>query len=398
MTKEKVLIIGGGFGGVKAALELCDNQRFEVTLLTNRPDLRYYPSLHHTATGGSRASSSIPLETIFENKHVDIQLGEAANLDRKTKTITTTKGQTYTYDTLVLALGSVTNFFNIPGLEEYSYGIKSNHDAERLKRHLHQQLAENNCPDLHYVVVGGGPTGIELAGALKPYIKTIMKNHGIKKPCAINIVLVEAAPRLLPRLPKSASRAVGRQLRRQGVQILLNQKVEGETADSLMINGQPLTSHTVIWTAGVTNHPFFANNHFSLMPRGKVATDIYLQAEDDIFILGDNANTPYSGLAQTALYDGAFVAHNLIRRSEGKGFCAYKPKKPITVIVCGSKWAAVNRGKLGLYGWVGWLVREAADFTAFHEYMPLPKAITQWSSRFAKENDCPVCTTNSLKA
>ncbi|HEY9715655.1 MAG TPA: FAD-dependent oxidoreductase, partial [Chroococcales cyanobacterium] len=297
--KSKVLIVGGGFGGVKAALELCDDDRFEVTLLSDRTDFRYYPTLYHVATGGKRANSSIPLHSLFEGKTITLMQGVAKTLDRKAKAIVTETGQKVPYDTLILALGVVTNYFGIEGLEQYSFGIKSQDEAERLKEHLHQQLTSEHKPDLNYVIVGAGPTGIELAGALPSYLHRIMENHGIEHR-AIHVDLIEAAPRLLPRLPQDTSRMVQRQLKRLGVKLYVGQAVQGETADELIVNGKPIRSHTVIWTAGVTNHPFFKDNGFSLLNRGKVATDIYLQTDPDIYVIGDNANTPYSGMAQTA--------------------------------------------------------------------------------------------------
>src|SRR4051812_30067129 len=166
MTKEKVLVVGGGFGGVKAALELSEDKKFEVTLLTDDIDLRYYPTLYHTATGGKRANSSIPLAQIFAGKHINLEQGIAQTLDRKAKTITTVQGKIYNYQTLVLGLGVVTNYFGIPGLAEYSYSIKTQAEVACFKTHLHKQMEDERRPDLHYVIVGAGPTGIELAGAL----------------------------------------------------------------------------------------------------------------------------------------------------------------------------------------------------------------------------------------
>src|SRR5262249_37760884 len=148
-----------------------------------------------------------------------------------------------------------TNYFGIKGLDEYSYSIKSQSEVQRFKEHLHQQLADEKRPDLHYVIVGAGATGIELAGALPSYLRCIMKNHGLPQR-KLHIDLIEAAPRLLPRLPKETSRAVRRRLRKLGVTLYLNSTVEGETADKLMVSGKPIRSHTVVWTAGVTNHPF----------------------------------------------------------------------------------------------------------------------------------------------
>ena len=394
--KERVLIVGGGFGGVKAALELAEDKRFDVVLLSDSPDLRYYPTLYHTATGGERSNSSIPLRTIFAGKPVSLLQGTAKTLDRKAKTITTADGQAYGYDTLIIALGVVTNYFGIPGLQEYSYSIKSQAEVQRFKTHLHQQLTDERRPDLHYVIVGAGPTGIELAGALPGYLKHITKNHGIK-PRAVHIDLIEAMPRLLPRLPKDTSRLVRRQLKRLGIRLYLGSAVQGETADELKVNGKPIRSHTVIWTAGVTNHPFFHDNNFVIMGRGKVAVDVYLQSEPDIFVIGDNANTPFSGMAQTALRDGEFVARNLRRRADGKGFKSYVAKEPITVIPAGPRWAAVIWGHLRIYGWLGWVLREAADFEGFHDFESLPQATRQFLTEFTTTDNCPTCASASTQ-
>lgn len=394
MAKEKVLILGGGFAGVKAALELCEDDRFKVTLLSDSSELRYYPTLYHSATGSKRSNSSIPLERIFENKKITLAEGTAAKLIRQDKTVTTTNGRAYEYDTLIIALGVVTNYFGIKGLDEYSYSIKTQAEVQRFKRHLHKQLSDERRPDLHYVIVGAGPTGIELAGALPEYLRCIMKNHGLPER-KLHIDLIEAAPRLLPRLPKATSRAVRRRLRKLGVKLYLNSTVEGETSDQLMVSGKPIRSHTVVWTAGVTNHPFFHDNKFVLIGRGKVATDVYLEAEPNIFVLGDNANTPYSGLAQTALRDGEFVAKNLRRKASGKKYRSYLAKAPVTVIPCGPKWAAVLWGNVKLYGWLGWVLREAADLIGFHDLEPWKKATKQWYSAFTTEEDCPECATTT---
>lgn len=392
MAKERVLVVGGGFGGVKAALELSDDNRFDVTLLSDTDDLRYYPTLYLHAIGTKRSNSAIPLAELFQEKNITIAKGVAKTLDRKAKQLVTEDGSKYSYDTLILSLGVVTNYFGIDGLQEYSYSIKSQDEAMRFKQHLHQQLNDDKRPDFNYVIVGAGPTGIELAGALPKYIKSIMKNHGIKDR-KIHIDLIEAAPRLLPRLPKHTSNKVRRRLNRLGIKLYLGKTVQGQTADKLMVSGKPIRSHTVIWTAGVTNHPFFSENHFVMMGRNKVAVDTYLQAEPDVFVIGDNANTPFSGMAQTALYDGAVVAHNLQRRANGKDFKSYMARKPVTVIPVGPRWATVLWGKYRLNGKLGWLVREAADVIGFHDFESWTKATKRWYSEFTVDDDCDTCAT-----
>jgi NADH dehydrogenase len=394
MKKEKVLIVGGGFGGVKAALELSDDDRFAVTLLSDHADLRYYPTLFHTATGGSRANSSISFDDLFGDKKLTVYIDKAVSLDRKTKTLTTETKLEIQYDTLILGMGVVTNYFGIPGLPEYSFGIKSTAEAEEFKAHLHSQMLDDDAPDINYVIVGAGPTGIELAGALPDYLRHIMKEHGLPKR-RIRIALVEAMPRLLPRMPKDVSRSVSKRLKKLGIKVMLNARVEGQTAEGLTVNGVGIPTETVIWTAGITNNPFFTDNHFVIAVRGKVAVDTYLQTEDNIFVIGDNANTPYSGLAQTALHDGEFVASNLIRRQDGKDFRSYTAKKPITVIPAGPRWAAVVWGKVHLFGFVGWLLREAADYIAFNDYESWPKATRQFFTETSEQDICKVCETKA---
>ena len=396
MSKEKVLIVGGGFGGVKAALGLAGDERFDVTLLSDDDEMRYYPTLYHTATGGKRANSSIPLSLIFEDKPINIVQGRAQSLDRQKKTVTTDEGQVYPYDSLIIGLGVVTNYFGIPGLAEYSYSIKSQSEVARFKAHLHKQLVDENQPDAHYVIVGAGPTGIELAGALPEYLKYILRNHGLEGR-KVHIDLIEAMPRLLPRMPKKTSRAVKRRLRKLGIRLYIGKAVEGQTADALTVGGKPIRSHTVVWTAGVTNHPFFKENNFVMMGRGKVGVDTYLQAEENIFVIGDNANTPYSGLAQTALHDGDFVAHNLKRRADGKDFKSYIAHKPITVIPAGPRWASVQWGKRVFNGRRGWLIREAADLVGFHDIQPWPKAVKQFMTEFQDEDSCKICAAAPIK-
>lgn len=390
MKRQHVVIVGGGFGGLKAALELVNDDRFKITLISDRDTFRYYPTLYHTAVGGLRRQSSIPIMDLFKDKELELIVGEATAIDRKARSLTLKDGRHYNYDTAILSLGVVTNYFGIPGMEELSFSIKSIEQIIRLQNHVHQYLTDEKKPDEHYVIVGAGPTGIELAGALPQYMKRVLEKHGIKHR-AIHIDLIEANPRLLPRFPKDVSRAIARRLKDQGVRIYTGSSVQGLTADNLTVNGKPIRSHTVVWTAGVTNHQFFKENGFQLTNRGKVVTDMYLQADDGVYVIGDNANTPYSGMAQTALYDGHYVAKNLIRKADGKDPKGYSIKKPITVIPVGERWAAVMWGQVRMYGLAGWLLREAGDFVGFKDYQPWWKATQQWLTEFGEEEYCPAC-------
>ncbi len=395
--KKQVLILGGGFGGVKTALDLCGSDAYSITLMSDSPDFKYYPALYRSATGGSRKSSVIPLADIFEEKPVLIMHERAAKLDREQQMVVTQSKKKIPYDILVVALGSITNYFGIEGLKEYSYGIKSIDEAEELKIHLHRLMLDQRKPDLNYVVVGGGPTGIELAGALPHYLRWIMKHHGIKER-KINIELVEAAPRLLPRMPRDLSVAVARHLRKQGVKLYLGQSVKAQTANELVVSGRPIKSHTVIWTAGMASNQFLKDNNFTL-EKGRVAVDEFLRAKNEpaenIYIIGDNAFTEYSGMAQTALHDAVFLADNLKRLADEGVPKVYRPKRPIYVYPAGERWAAVLWGSVRMYGWLGWALREAADWVGYHDVEPWWKASELFLAEAESEESCPMCNTSA---
>ncbi len=390
MKKLRVVIVGGGFGGIKTALELADDSRFVVTLIADHTNFRYYPTLYRTATGGRKIISSIPLEEIFSGKKVHILIDRVVGLDRTSRTVKTKVGHVVGYEALVFSIGVYTNYFGIQGLKELSYGIKTNADAQELKAHLHKQLIVNHEPDLNYVIIGGGPSGIELAGVLPAYLKQITRQHRLKDQ-EFHVDIVEAAPRLVPKMPKDVSRRIARQLRKLGVKVYLNTTVHAQTADSLMVNNKSIRSHTVIWTAGVSNNNFFANQKFQLAKNGKVRVDHFLQSEIGIYVIGDNADTPYSGMAQTALYDGKFVASNLKRLANKEDPKPYTAKKPVYVFPTGHRWAAVLWGKVRLYGKKGWILRSLADLLAYHDYEPWQIATRRWAAENDSEEICTFC-------
>ena len=394
--KQKIVIVGGGFGGVRAALQLAKEPFADVTLISDRADFYYFPALYRTATGGADRQSAIGLARLFEGKPIQLITAAATKIDKAAKLVQLEGRESIAYDKLILALGVVTNYFGLPGLKENSYGIKTVDEAERLKRHLHAQLIAQHQPDFNYVIVGGGPTGIELAGDIGVYLKDTMRRHNIRHR-AIHIDLVEAMPHLMPRMPKPVGRAIERHLRKLGVRLYLNSKVQGATADELTVSGKPIRSHTIVWTAGIANNPFFAEPDFTFSGRKKVVVDEFLRAEGskDIFVIGDNAETPYSGMAQTAIYDADFVTHNLRFEQEGRPKLAYRPKEPVYVTPVGPKWASMVWGDVHLHGRVGWLFRHAADLNAFLDFEPLPEATEQWATVFDRENLCPICDSKT---
>lgn len=381
----QITIVGGGFAGVKAALDLSKNKSTHITLISDKTDFQYYPALFSTVTGRSHQESWVSLGEIFSGRdNIDIVIDTVTTIDKASQTITASSGATYSYNTLILALGSVTTFFGIKGLDQYAYGIKSEAEIIKLKQHLLSEFSMPNAADKNFLVVGAGPTGVELASALGTYLLQLQKHYKKPEP-KIKITLIEAAPRVLPRMSKSASRMVERRLKKLGVSVELNKKVESETADNLIVNGKPISSHTVIWTSGVANHPFFANNadQFEFAPNHKIVVDDYLRSDHHVYVIGDNAATQFSGLAQTALRDGMFVARHLLQKSKKK----YVAKMPPVVVPVGDNWALFEYKDVRFGGICGALVRRAADFVGYSDILPFGQALGVWRTHTIREND-----------
>lgn len=391
-TIKRVVIVGGGFGGVRLAHLLRDIPDIDTTLVSDRDYFAYYPQLYHAATGGTRSQSALPLSDMFMGTKIRLVLDGMTELSADSKEVVTTSGQRLPYDYVVLALGNVTNYFGIQGLEEFSYNIKTMAGAEDFKTHLHTELIENKRPEAHYVVVGAGPTGVELAAALGDYLHRIIALHHIKTP-KYRIDLVESAPRVLPRSAEKVSARVARRLEKLGVNVMTGATVMGETATSLMLKGETIKTSTVIWTAGVANHPFFKQHEklFKLAKNGRVEVDTHLQASKNIYVIGDNAATTFGGQAQTAINDANFVAADLARQLHRQPRIDYKPKRPVSVIPVGVRWAAVEWGSLRLYGWIGWALRRFADLVGYADIERFRPALRVWVSEPNRDDKCAIC-------
>ena len=384
-----ITIIGGGFGGVKAALELAKSSENHITLITDRPDFQYYPTLYSSATGHSHAESWAPLGEVFaDHKNITVYIDTIEHLDASAKTIRGESKTVYHYETLIIAIGVVTTYFGIPGLETYAYGIKTHDEIQRFKQRLFIDIAEKGLLDKNYVVVGAGPTGVELAAAIGTYIKRLCRHYDVKHH-TIKVRLIEAAPRVLPRSSEKVSRKVQRRLEKLGVSVETNKRVERENAAALIVSGKPIESHTVIWTSGVSNHPFFAKHPdiFTLAKNGRVVVDEYMAAHRDIYVIGDNAATPYTGLAQTAIHDAKFVAKNIERMVRHKKPKKYQAVLPVSAIPIGVRWAVIEWRFVRIYGLLGGLIRRAADLIGYSDVLPLGTSLGAWRAATVYEND-----------
>ena len=236
MKKRHVLIIGGGFAGLRTARNLRKYWRhIDVTLITDSTTFRYSPALYRSATGFRMRESIIPISKIVKkNGNIKLVHQKVESIDRAKKTVTTADGKNYTYEKIVVCIGVVTSYCGIPGLEDYSFNIKTPEGLQKLKTHLHNTLSDTGAPDTNYVVVGGGPTGVELSAALARYLRYIVKKHKVKKH-AIRLELVEGASRLLPVLNEKTSYLTAKRLERLGIKLLIGDAVKGETQSTLRL-------------------------------------------------------------------------------------------------------------------------------------------------------------------
>ncbi len=391
--KTKVVVVGGGFAGIRVIRGLSGAPGIDVTLISNQPDFRYSPALYRTATGRRKRESFIPLESLIAGMpNVHFVQATASKINRASKTISTHDGTEYRYDYCVLALGVITNYFGIPGLDEFSYGIKSAHEITRLKHHLHSKLIDSQAMDQNYVIVGGGPTGVELAAELGSYLKRIARAHRVRR-SKVSLELIEAAPRLLPTLNPRASRLAKSRLRSLHVRVMTNKHVGGETAQTLKVDDRSIPTQTVIWTAGMSNSPFFAHNatQFSFDQKKRVAVDQYLQVDPHVFVAGDNASTKYGGLALTAVHNATAIAHNIRRLSSGKKARAYKPLKPISAVPLGRNRAIIQYGPFTFDGVLGGVIRRIADLVGYADIMGYVPALKLWMKQESYEETCKVC-------
>ncbi len=392
---KHIVIVGGGFAGVRLARKLKNTKETSVTLINESPDFRYYPALYRAATGYKMGTARLPIEwMLLDASNVDLVVGSVSSIDEQARTISLENGDIVNYDYAILALGSVTTYFNIVGVHEHSFGIKSVSEIIELRQHLHQKISAKETIESNYVIIGAGATGVELASALGAYLKKISKKHKFKNH-KISIWLVEAAPRVMPQMSERASKIIERRLRKLGVNVQLNTVVEKETLHTLKTSTGNIKTHTVIWTAGSTINEFYSKQKtgiFNFDKKGRVIVNKRLQTSDRVYVIGDNASLS-SGLALGAIQHANFVSKDILRRIKSKKRTFYKLKKPVQVVPAGRNWAILQYGKLVLSGRIIGYVRKIADYLGYSDIMGPIRAVTIWTNSDKSEDQCSICHT-----
>jgi len=389
---RKLVVVGGGFAGISLVRHLASDPHYQVTLISDSDHFRYYPLLYSTATGHTRVAASFPVRSLLADRpEVAFVQARLKRIDTEKHVMYAEDGSEYPYDTAALALGMVTNYFNIPGLKEHSFGTKSIEQALQLRRHLHSEMLKHGKHGYACVVVGGGPTGVELSAAMMAYLRRVARRHGLPQD-KMKVYLVESGPRVLRFLPESGSARVARRLQKLGVTVMAGNVVAAQTADSVTVGSKEISTNTVVWTAGVSNNPLYADNAcFTVGERGRIKADPYLMAAPDVYVLGDNVATPYAGLAETAVSNGKYLAKQLYRIADGKHAHPYHPHNPISVVPVGDGWAVASYRRLVLTGRLASWLRHVADLIGFLDVAPLPMAVSLWLTDHTVEDDCPDC-------
>lgn len=372
------VVVGGGFAGVKAALELSKKNIGKITLISDESYFLHHATLYATATGKNLAESVIPLNVIFANHpSVEVVQDRITRFDPE-RTLISSETKDYHYDKLVLALGSVTTFFGIEGMAEHAYGIKSLEEIKNFNEHIHEEVVENKL-DKEYFVIGAGPTGIELAGALQEYINQLKVLHRLKHTKS-RVTLVEAAPQIVPRMSKTAAAKISARLKKMGIKVLVNHKVESLDGKLITIDGKRYPTSTAVWTSGVANNPFFKAHEaiFPLAPNGRVNVNPHLEALPNVYVIGDNNTVKFSGMAWPAMQQATFVAKDIARSTTKRHRPKYRPHSVPSGLPVGDGWGYVEW--LGIYqgGRFGYHLRRLMELYGYCKIVPFSLAVPVW--------------------
>ena len=368
---KHVVIVGGGFGGLYAARAL-RRANVRVTLVDRSNHHLFQPLLYQVATAAlSPAHIAVALRRVLRRqKNVSVVLAEAVSVDTVKKRVVLRDGFV-DYDYLILASGSTHSYFGHGEWSSFAPGLKTLQDAIEIRRRvlLAYEAAERE-PDparrtalLTFVVVGAGPTGVELAGALAEIARHVLaRDFRQIDPASARIVLVEAGPRALPAFAPDLSVAAQRRLEQMGVQVLLGRPVTGIDGEGVSMGPERIVSRSVLWAAGVQASPLGASLGVPLDKAGRVAVepDLRLPGAPEVFVIGDLASVPgVPGLAPAAIQGGRHAAKSIVRLIEGEQPEPFKYLDKGQLATIGRNAAVAQIGPLhleGFFAWLMWLV------------------------------------------
>lgn len=371
--------MGSGFGGAKVALELANKPGVKVTLVSQIPNFEYHAALYRSSTGRSPLEVVLPLRDMFKRaRNVKIVLDRIVGINVKKKLIVSEAGDTYAYDKVIFAMGNVVNYFGISGMKKSTMTLDTIANTIALRHELTVLFKTKKVAKI--AVIGAGPAGVELVGELQHYAQLVASKY--RSPVTkVKATLIEGSDRVLPTLDKSASHKAQKRLQQLHVKLKLGTQVNACLSGKVCISTGDLDADLIVWTAGSKAVSFYAEHPdvFEL-ERGRVKVDQYLNAvgHEDIYVIGDNAATPYSGMAQTALHDAIFVAGNILLEHKNQRLKWYTAVRPVYAVPIGPKWAILQTKTRVMSGYKAWLARRRADLAIFKNFQPYKQAMKTW--------------------
>lgn len=376
MKKNRVLILGGGFGGLYAALEF-ERRRdpeFEVTLISQDNFFLFTPMLHEVAASDLDLTHIVnPIRKMLH--HVHFFEGDVRSIDTAKRQVVVAHGfdqhtHSLEYDHIVFALGCVTNFYNIPNLAETAVTMKSLGDAIGLRNRLieHLEEADTECaandrePLLTFVVAGGGFAGVETIGSINDFLKEALRFYSNLKPEMVRVVLVHPGEFVLPELGEQLGRYASRKLAERGVEIRANTKIKAVTPREVeLTDGTRINSFTLVWTAGTAPHPLLEKLPLPKeRQRLKVNAAMGVEGYPGIWALGDCAMIPdeHGGYqpptAQHASREGKVLAHNIVANTRGKELIPFRFNTLGLLASIGRRTGVARILNINFSGFVAW--------------------------------------------
>jgi NADH dehydrogenase len=369
-----VVIVGAGFGGLEIAQKLAHSP-VQITLIDRHNYHLFQPLLYQIAIAGLVPSQiAYPLRTIFRHqKNITFQMSEVTSIDFAARYVRT-NGSVIAYDYLVLAIGGQTNFFGMKAVEENGFQLKSIEDATGTRNHLlrvFEQASREVDPDkrralLTFVVVGGGPTGIETAGALAELITHVLtKDYPEMDLNEVRVLLIEATGNVMATYPDELQKATMKLLESKGVEIFLNTRLtdyNGQTVTAA--DGSQIDTHTLIWTAGVRSAQLTDRLGVQQAASGRVRVNPTLQLPQhpEVFVIGDAAyledgkGQPLPMLATVAQQEAKVAARNIRNILKGESPEPFQYKDPGLLATIGRNAAVARIGGLSFSGFIAWMI------------------------------------------
>lgn len=377
--QRRVVVVGGGLGGLKLVSSLRDTD-FQVVLVDKNNYNQFPPLIYQVASAGLEPSNiSFPFRRLFQGwKNFFFRMAEVQHIDTEEKAIKTSIG-TIHYDDLVLAAGATTNFFGNKNIEASALPMKSVSESMRLRNTILQNLERAETEDnearkqalMNIAIVGGGPSGVEIAGVLAEMKQTILpRDYPDLDTSCMHIYLINATPRLLGAMSERSSREAERALKELGVEVMTNCMVTDYVDKELVLkDGQRISAETVIWVSGIKANNIDGIPAESIGHAGRILVDRFNRVKGlkDVYAIGDQCIVegdeayPYGHpqLAQVAIQQAKTLAKNLIRQEKGETEQPFNYHNLGTMATIGRKKAVVEIGKLkfgGFFAWLLWLI------------------------------------------